>query len=154
MTMGAYTQATLEGFAEATGIKPAVGHRAEILRQMSDAAFELIKMVELERSGIRDGDGFWHGGDVLGATMSEWRGLIDAFEATYRDQPLIDPEVLRFLGLKKHPLANMKVGDATRADRTNAALLLAEADAVKRRAATADADPFSRYRKSPKAKRT
>ena len=48
------------------GIEPATGERAEILEALSKAAFEMIKVIELERSGIRDGDGYWHGGDVIG----------------------------------------------------------------------------------------
>jgi hypothetical protein len=36
------------------------------LEDLSQAAFQIIKVVELERSGIRDGDGYWHGGDVMG----------------------------------------------------------------------------------------
>jgi hypothetical protein len=55
-----------ETIMEATGITAATGERAETLRALSDAAFEAIKIIELERSGIRDGDGFWHGADVIG----------------------------------------------------------------------------------------
>ena len=52
-------------------IEPATGEHANILRELSNAAFETIKVVELENSGIRDGDGFWHGSDVIGHTVSE-----------------------------------------------------------------------------------
>jgi hypothetical protein len=47
-------------------VEPASGERAEILSDLSNAAFEAIKIIELERSGIRDGDGYWHGSDVIG----------------------------------------------------------------------------------------
>ena len=73
--MGSRTDAHLAAFQEETGIKPATGERAEILRRLQDAAFEAIKIIELEMSGIRDGDGCWHGGDVVGGTISDLVGL-------------------------------------------------------------------------------
>ena len=33
--------------------------------------FELIKIIELEISGIRDGDGYWHGSDVIGGLEAD-----------------------------------------------------------------------------------
>jgi AAA+ superfamily predicted ATPase len=33
---------------------------------------------------------------------------------TMYDEPLIDDEVLKLLGIKNHPLAGKKIGDATR----------------------------------------
>ena len=80
---GAYTDAMIKGWQKQAGIKPASAEYAELLRQISEtafelikdfhsdsripaAAYELIKVIELERSGIRDGDGYWHGGDVIG----------------------------------------------------------------------------------------
>jgi hypothetical protein len=68
--MGSRTDANLAAFQEMTGIKPATRERAEILRRLQDTAFEAIKIIELERSGIRDGDGCWHGSDVVGGTIS------------------------------------------------------------------------------------
>lgn len=44
------------------GIEPATGERAKVLRDLSALCFDVIKIIELERSGIRDGDGYWHGG--------------------------------------------------------------------------------------------
>src|SRR5262245_61686088 len=70
-TMGMANEMALAAFQEATGVKPASGKEADLLQQMSDKAFEMIKVIELERSGIRDGDGYWHGADVMGAMMSE-----------------------------------------------------------------------------------
>src|SRR5262245_5704743 len=59
------------------GIKPATGREAELLRKMSNAAFELIKLIELERSGIRDGDGEWHDdSDVMGSVTRELKALL------------------------------------------------------------------------------
>jgi hypothetical protein len=63
--MGASTDANLAAWQERAGIEPARGEMADALERLSQAAFELIKVVELERSGIRDGDGYWHGSDVM-----------------------------------------------------------------------------------------
>ena len=52
----------------------------ELLRRMSDMAFELIKIIELERSGIRDGDGCWSGSDPMGGAARELAGLIEEYE--------------------------------------------------------------------------
>ena len=63
--MGSMTDANIEAFQKATGITPATGARAELLEELSQAAFQLIKIIEMERSGIREGDGKWHGCDVV-----------------------------------------------------------------------------------------
>jgi hypothetical protein len=39
------------------------------LQALHDAATELIKVIELEKSGPRDGDGTWHDGDPLGGNL-------------------------------------------------------------------------------------
>ena len=67
--MGHRTEATIEAWQKAAGIKPATGNQQRVLDAMSEKAFELIKMIALERSGIRDGDGqwlgdeYWHGSE-------------------------------------------------------------------------------------------
>ena len=63
--MGASRNYQIEKFAEQTGIRRASGERLDVLRHLQKNAVELIKMVELEISGIRDGDGLWGGGDPL-----------------------------------------------------------------------------------------
>ncbi|MDQ3347581.1 MAG: hypothetical protein M3545_06400 [Acidobacteriota bacterium] len=68
--MGQQTTAHLNAFAQQTGIVPARGRRAETLERLSQLGLELIRVVELERSGIRDGDGHWHGTDVLAAVVA------------------------------------------------------------------------------------
>lgn len=73
--MGLYTDAKIEAWQKASGITPASGRRAEILSAMSQAAFELIKIIELEKSGIRDGDGHWHGSDVVGGSLRKFGEL-------------------------------------------------------------------------------
>jgi hypothetical protein len=57
---------------------------------MSDMAFALIKVIELERSGIRDGDGFWSGSDPMGGIARDLASLIEEYERrmTARDAEL------------------------------------------------------------------
>lgn len=69
--MGQMTQARVAAWQEAAGIEPATGDRAERLQELSQAAYELIKIIELESSGIRDGDGYWHGSDPLQGKVLE-----------------------------------------------------------------------------------
>jgi hypothetical protein len=58
--MGSLTDAAIAQWQETAGIKPASGKTAEMWEALSQAAFNLIRVIELERSGIRDGDGYWH----------------------------------------------------------------------------------------------
>ena len=67
--MGQMTDARIAAWQKANGIEPATGDRLEKLRETSRLAYELIQMIELEISGIRDGDGFWHGSDPLDGTV-------------------------------------------------------------------------------------
>jgi hypothetical protein len=69
LKMGQMTEATIAAFQKEAGIMPS--EHAGLLKQISDAAFELIKVIELERSGIRDGDGYWHGSDVMGGVIED-----------------------------------------------------------------------------------
>lgn len=73
--MGSLTDARIACWQEKSGIKPATGNRAELLRRISNAAFDAIKVIELELSGIRDGDGYWHGSDVILYTIDGLAGL-------------------------------------------------------------------------------
>ena len=47
----------------------ATDHRADLLDRMMQTAKELPKIIELEHSGVRDGNGFWLGSDALGGTI-------------------------------------------------------------------------------------
>ena len=40
-----------------------------LLDEISHHAHELIKIIELERTGVRDGSGYWEGSDPLGGTV-------------------------------------------------------------------------------------
>jgi hypothetical protein len=79
-TMGQITDAKIDAWQQASGISEATESRAKTLEDMSQAAFELIKIVELERSGIRDGDGHWYGSDPLHATVRKITELQDFLE--------------------------------------------------------------------------
>jgi hypothetical protein len=69
--MGQMTQATIRAWQERAGIKEATGEYESWLTEMSEAAFELIKIIALEKSGICGGDGAWHGSDPLSGTVRE-----------------------------------------------------------------------------------
>lgn len=69
---------TVEVWQKAVGIDPAKGDKAEALRVLSRNAYDLIRVIELERSGIRDGTGFWHGSNAL---WGAWSDINDAWDA-------------------------------------------------------------------------
>ena len=75
--MGSYTDACLVAFQDATGIKPADGETSRAIRDLQAKCFEAIRFMELEHSGIRGGDGGWHGSDVVGHICRE---LVEASE--------------------------------------------------------------------------
>jgi hypothetical protein len=82
--------------AQATiGLKPARGREAELLREMSDAAFTLIKVIELESSGIRDGDGRWYGSDAMAGTARDLVGIIKAYLERSRGEEPLPGDALR-----------------------------------------------------------
>ena len=77
------------------------GRRAEILRRISDAAFEAIKAIELELSGIRDGDGLWHGSGVIDAVTGQLAALCSIYaEVELKDMRSNDPEEERNYALR------------------------------------------------------
>jgi hypothetical protein len=78
--MGTRTDARIAAWQEESGIKPATGKRAELLSKLSNVAFETIKLIELEMSGIRDGDGHWYGSDPMHAMIGELARLCEDIE--------------------------------------------------------------------------
>jgi hypothetical protein len=76
--MGAGTDADIEAFQEAAGIKPATGFVRRQLEEMAEAAFQLIQVIELEKCGIRDGDGQWHGSDPLAGGVDDIVRLMES----------------------------------------------------------------------------
>jgi|ERR1035437_970776 hypothetical protein len=79
--MGQMTDLKIAAWQKNAGIEPATGQYAEDLEELSQAAFRLLKIIEAERSGIRDGDGYWHGSDVMGGTLAE---IVHLFERVNR----------------------------------------------------------------------
>ena len=67
--MGQMTDMRIAEWQKKAGIEPATGERRKALDDLSRQAYELIRVIELECSGIRDGDGRWHGSDALGGTV-------------------------------------------------------------------------------------
>ncbi len=79
--MGSVTDARIAGWQKEAGIEPASGARDEALGELSRQAYELIRVIELERSGIRDGDGTWYGSNALEGVIDNLnRWLAAAFE--------------------------------------------------------------------------
>jgi hypothetical protein len=64
--MGVRRDYMVRRWQEEFGLEPARGKYAAALDELSQACFEMIKIIELERSGIRDGDGGWSGSDAFG----------------------------------------------------------------------------------------
>jgi hypothetical protein len=75
--MGQRTDTKIAAWQKAAGIQPATGSRLKQLDRLSELAFEVIKLVGLEKSGIRDGAGFWCGSAPLDGTVTEIRELHD-----------------------------------------------------------------------------
>ena len=69
--MGVWTDSKIQAWQEQAGIEPATGALHDLWCELRDRCFEAIKVAELEKSGIRDGDGHWYGSDVVGATLSD-----------------------------------------------------------------------------------
>jgi hypothetical protein len=69
--MGQRRDANIRVWQQRAGLEPATGQRLKILEQMSQLAFDLIKVIALERSGIRDGDGQWGGSDPISGIVHE-----------------------------------------------------------------------------------
>ena len=82
--MGTITDTNIAAWQQKAGIEPAMAGAAERLCEMSREAYELIRLVELERSGIRDGDGNWHGCDPLDGTV---RRLSELWQLFKREEP-------------------------------------------------------------------
>ncbi len=68
--MGAVSNLCIREWQRA-GIKPVQGPQAENLARMSHLAADLIRVIELERAGIRDGDGYWSGCDPIHEIINE-----------------------------------------------------------------------------------
>jgi hypothetical protein len=121
--MGKFTDAAIETWQEHAGLEPATGDYRAVLEDLSQAAFDMIKVIELERSGIRDGDGRWHGSDVVGATM---RDMIQLCERVLKKLHGANAEAARvaevIAGLTPAALASLQADAAASGDEIGDAL--------------------------------
>ena len=116
--MGAMTDARIAGWQKDAGIEPATGKRGEALTELSRQAYELIKVIELERSGIRDGDGTWYGSDPLDGTVDNLNAHWQQFKAAARASVAsVDDEVCPRCGVHMqathHPSCAARDGTPT-----------------------------------------
>jgi len=80
--MGQITDAKIAEWQRYAGIEPARGRKLELLDRMQQEALALIRIVELEKSGIREGDGFWYGSDPLCSITKRFPELYREYEAS------------------------------------------------------------------------
>ena len=81
--MGQMTDERISAWQHAAGIEPATGAQLGRLEEMQEEGVNLIRIIELERSGIRDGDGSWHGSDPLSGVV---RRLSEVWQLFTRDK--------------------------------------------------------------------
>jgi hypothetical protein len=74
--MGMQRDAEVEEWQQKSGLRPSEEQRLFYRYK----AFALIKVIELERSGIRDGDGRWYGLDPISGIARELADLILEYE--------------------------------------------------------------------------
>jgi hypothetical protein len=82
--MGQRRDAEIEAWQKMAGLRPSP--HWNLLDAMSNKAFELIKVIQLEMSGIRDGDGCWSGSDAMGGIARDLVKTIEEWEAAERRQ--------------------------------------------------------------------
>jgi len=90
--MGHIRDGAIKRFQEHAGLEPTCGQRLELLQRMQQKAFELIRILELEMSGIRDGDGKWSGCDPVFETIIELGTLEHERQETTNDMPAVSEE--------------------------------------------------------------
>jgi hypothetical protein len=99
--MGTHTDTMIREWQKRVGLRPATGRCRDILDAMTREAvhlfkydpsditvaraLELLQVITLEQSGIRDGDGCWHGSDPLSGLVDELgqpklNALMDEYE--------------------------------------------------------------------------
>ena len=82
--MGQATRMQIEEWQRKAGIEPVTGERLEAWRHLQGMCFYAIRIAELEVSGIRGGDGNWHG-DAIGHLYTDLREAIDRLERKTRE---------------------------------------------------------------------
>ncbi|MDP2601897.1 MAG: hypothetical protein Q8S00_04810 [Deltaproteobacteria bacterium] len=83
--MGQRRDSVVRDFQRKAGIEPATGGALKVLRRMQEAALDVIRIVELEVSGIRDGDGYWGGACGL-EDIDDLPRLLNEYEVECKKQ--------------------------------------------------------------------
>ena len=83
--MGQIRDARIRAWQAAAGITEATGAQRERLDHMAQLAVELIQVIALEKSGIRDGDGGWSGCAPISSIIDELYAL-DRWREPERDE--------------------------------------------------------------------
>ena len=76
--MGIMADLEIERWQKKCGIGPATGKYLSSLDALSRFAYDLIRIIELEKPGIRDGHGYWSGSDVIGGYCDDGTRLLAA----------------------------------------------------------------------------
>jgi hypothetical protein len=82
--MGQIRDHQIREFKQRAGIESATGRRAELLEEMKREAAELIEVVVLEETGLRDGDGYWSGCSPLEGIIRRLNELMNQYSAAAR----------------------------------------------------------------------
>jgi hypothetical protein len=90
--MGAHTDMQIRTWQQQAGITPATGDRRLILDAIAHEAAMLIEVVTLEKSGIRDGAGFWYGSDDLEHTARRLNALMASYVPSPAFVSELDPD--------------------------------------------------------------
>lgn len=76
--MGQQVEANIAAWRKAAGIEGPTDDSWQKLSEIEKLTFDLMKLIVLEMSGIRDGDGHWYGSDPLDGTIRQiyevWEG--------------------------------------------------------------------------------
>jgi|SRR6516164_837460 hypothetical protein len=81
--MGTRTDCETAEWQENAGLNIPSPTIQELWSKLQDTCFEVIKIAELEKSGIRDGDSCWHGSDVVGHTLSDLHNVCASLWLAY-----------------------------------------------------------------------
>jgi hypothetical protein len=77
-------------YEKKTGLQPAVGRHAEVLREISQQAEALVRFIALEQSGYYDdlGQAAWVASDPIDSTVQRLAGLLEQRNGAIRDAAL------------------------------------------------------------------
>jgi hypothetical protein len=81
--MGMQRDADTAEFQREARITLPNAEQQRLWRELQETCFQAIRIAELEVSGIRDGDSYWGGGDVLGGIWGDLRSVVDRLDNAY-----------------------------------------------------------------------